>query len=169
MSRAGAWAQRRGGAVAFADAVLRGIGQVFICNSPLSGLIFLIAIVVWSPFMCVCGLVGSLVATGVAMLFSFDAGAIASGVLAYNGVLASMAVGLFSFSGDHARWHTEAHIWAAVVFAGAISVVFSKAVGTVTVGTFHMAPYTFPFHLSTWVWLLASESARHAPSALASP
>jgi urea transporter len=162
MPRAGAWARSRGGFVGFTDACLRGIGQVFFCNSPLSGLLFLAAVVLENRFMCLCAVVGAFGSTLTAYAFGFDRAAVSAGLLGYNGVLASMGVGLFSFGKD-ADWSLDPQVWAAVFFVSAISVVFARAIGTVTVTRFKMAPFTLPFQLSVWSWLLAMQSGQHFP------
>lgn len=162
MPAALALAASYGRTVMLTDAMLRGIGQVFFCNSPVSGAFCLLAIFVASPYLGLFAVVGALASTIAAYTFVFDAGSVASGLLTYNGVLTGIAVGHFSFGDKHA-WGSQPQAWPAAVFLAALSAVLTVAIGTVTVGSWKLAPFTLPFQASVWLWLLAMQEATYIP------
>ena len=94
------YAIKRGGALPFIDASLRGIGQVFFCNSPLSGITFLVAVFVSNPLMAVLLILGVFSATAFAKIMDYDPGLLASGIWGYNGALLGCALSVFSLGGN---------------------------------------------------------------------
>ena len=73
-------------ALAYFDAVLRGYGQLFLCNNPVSGVLFLLGLVLVSPENAAWSLVGAGLATLGALLFGMKAEA-SSGLFGVNGAL----------------------------------------------------------------------------------
>jgi urea transporter len=78
---------------AFADGLLRSMGQVFLCSNPWSGLLVLIATFLASPLAAGLGLLGALVGMAVGLLLNAPLEAIAQGLWGYNGVLVAIALG----------------------------------------------------------------------------
>ena len=66
------------------DWILRGFGQIFYCNSTLSGLLVLIAISIESSRLAIYAFVAVFSATMSAKLFGFESSLIASGLFGYN-------------------------------------------------------------------------------------
>jgi len=73
-------------ALAYFDAVLRGYGQLFLCNNPVSGVLFLLGLVLVSPENAAWSFMGASLATLGAFLFGMKAEA-SSGLFGVNGAL----------------------------------------------------------------------------------
>ena len=99
----------------FADATLRGIGQVYLTNNPWSGLLYLVAVTAGEPQLGIMCLLGTLMSTATAMWAGLDAGAIASGLFGYNGCLTGIALALFHWPGPSANG-TIASAWGAELY-----------------------------------------------------
>jgi len=139
-------------ALRFVDICLRGVGQVMFQDNPLSGALFLAAIL-WgslaagAPHVFLAGLVGVAAATLTAMWLKADAAALKAGLYGYNGVLVGLALATFLASGPA--------LWVYVALGAAVSTVAALA----TAGALRPlgAPaLTAPFVAVTWIMLLAS-------------
>ena len=82
----------------FADAVLRGLGQVVFQNSPLTGLLILLAISVNSFVYAGAALFGAVVSTYVAMLLRIDNKLVRDGLFGFNGALTAIAMVAYTSS-----------------------------------------------------------------------
>ena len=141
---------------------------MFFCNSPLTGLFCVAGIFYESRYLGAAAMVGAVVATGTAYLFAFEAGSVASGLLGYNGVLAAISLAVFSFGGGDdgdaaADWQLHEQIWVGIVFVAVLAPVLTIAIGRVTVASFSLAPFTLPFQVAVWLWLLAMQQAAYFP------
>ncbi len=136
----------------FVDVALRGLGQVMFQDNPLTGLFFLAAIV-WGavatgqPFVAVAGVLALVVATATALALGVDRAAWRAGLYGFNGVLTGLALATFLTPGPR--------LIVFVVIGAALSVVATLAT------TRWLAPHaipglTFPFVVTTWLFLLAS-------------
>ena len=79
----------------FADAALRGVGQVVFCNSPGSGALILAGLGVADPFLASMATLGVTTSTAAAMMGGLDRAAINSGLYGYNGALVGCAFSVF--------------------------------------------------------------------------
>ena len=159
MPEAAAWVAGRGAAWQFVDAVLRGASQVFLINNPLSGALMLAAIGVGSWWQLCGGLLSLCAATAAAYELGLPADARRAGLFGYNGVLTGSALALFHFGGDADTAAIMPQVAAPLLLCGAFSAVATAAVGRVTSSLLGLAPFTFPFQLTTWMWLLAAQSS----------
>jgi urea transporter len=142
--------------VQFIDACLRGTSQVFLVNNPVCGMIILAAIGMDSWYTFVFAVTGLSSAVFASIALGLDKGARSNGLYGYNGVLVGIAVSLFSYgSRDDADW---AYLVPAILM-GAFSTVIFAACGSVTVRLLGMAPFTLPFQLTTWLWMLSAQAA----------
>ena len=91
-SRAWGELSRKNPVVGFVDICLRGAGQVFFQNNPLTGFVMLAAIF-WGGFasgnrsVAYGAVIGLVVASGTAILLNVDRGALQQGLFGFNGVL----------------------------------------------------------------------------------
>lgn len=83
--------------LSFIDAVLRGHGQVIFCDSPVSGAFILLAMLLADIRAGLMGFLGTVVATGTALLFGLD---IHAGLFGFNGQLVGMTVGVLVPTSD---------------------------------------------------------------------
>ena len=79
--------------------------------------------------------------------------------MGYNGILTGTAIAMWC--SEDATWGWKAFL--PVIFCSALSTIFTVAIGRVTVSSFGVAPFTFPFHLATWIWLLGVQGYANFP------
>ena len=140
------------GALRFIDVNLRGIGQVMFQDNPLSGALFLAAIVWGSlaagvPQIAIGGVIAVVVATLTAKWLHVDGASLHAGLYGYNGVLVGLALTTFLDPGPL--------LWAYVVLGAAVSVVVMLGSANI-VKPWGVSALTFPFVLTTWLLLLAT-------------
>jgi urea transporter len=158
------WTASRGGVLHLLDASLRGIGQVFFCNSPVSGAMFLLAVLVSDLKMAALLVLAVASATAFAKAMEFDSGLLAAGIWGYNSALLGCALSVFSWGSNYPP-HTETlstvFLLGLGVMGGAcMTVIVTGAVARLLVPQ-GITPLTFPFQLVTWVWLLGAQQWGH--------
>lgn len=136
----------------FADLCLRGIAQVMLQNNPLTGALFLAAIV-WASVaadasrLAVATILAVAVATLTAQWLRVDTNELESGLYGYNAALVGLALATFLEPG--------ALLWFYVVFGAIVSVIATLAAFR-ALKPFGLPALTAPFVLVTWLMLLAS-------------
>jgi urea transporter len=132
---------------------LRGIGQVYFMNNPVTGFLILIGLLIQSTRVAVHGVIALVSGTAIALLLGFDTALARSGLFGYNAFLVGLAVATFDSTTKHLGY-SVAIIICTIIFASFSSVVF------VTLGKllvpYKSPPLTLPFNLSTIFFLLAS-------------
>lgn len=136
----------------FTDVCLRGIAQVMLQNNPLTGALFLAAIV-WASVaadayrLAIAAVLAVIVATLTAQWLRVDSDELESGLHGYNATLVGLALATFLAPGPL--------LWFYVVFGAVVSVI-------ATLATFNLLKpsglpaLTAPFVLVAWLMLLAS-------------
>lgn len=116
----------------------RGYGQVIFQGSILSGILFFIGVLLYSPISAVYGLLGGLLGGFLSALFSVPTSEIAMGLFSFNGVLCGIALAGKKFSDV---------FWAvlAVFISVVISWVFTQN---------HLPQLTFPFVAGAFLTLM---------------
>lgn len=125
----------------------RGVGQVFFQNNLVSGMIFLIAILINSRVSALFAALGSLVGLVTAQwLLGVDGYATYIGLYSFNGVLCSIAIG---------------GVFCVITWKSGIYALLCALVGTVVtvsltafLSPLGMPALTAPFVLTTWLFLL---------------
>lgn len=133
------------------EGLLRGVGEVFFQNNMVTGLIFLIAILINSRVSALLGALGSLVGLVTALwLLGGDGYAIYSGLYGFNGVLCGIALGgvFYVITWKSGLYALLCAMMSAVMFASLVA--FLSPLG--------MPTLTAPFVLSTWLFLLPKGS-----------
>ena len=130
--------------LSFIDASLRGCGQVWFKNSPITGLILFAGIFYNSITLGLCAVLGTVTSTGAALLLGMNKEAVQDGLYGFNGTLVGIAMG-FYFTMDPAHY-------VYLVMAAVLSSVFMASLSTF-MGTWGVAPLTAPFVLSTWIMI----------------
>lgn len=147
--------------VGFIDINLRGAGQVFFQNDPLTGFIILAAIF-WAggssgSVSVACGaVVGLTVASLTAILLRADPLSLKQGLFSFNGVLVGAALPTFL-----AR---QPLMWACLVIGAAVSTVTTLAIANIA-KNWGVPGSTAPFVFTTWLLLLAAYSLARIPIA----
>lgn len=125
---------------------LCGISQVFLIDSPITGLIFIVALAVSSPRAAIWGAVGSAAALCMAILLRASASDITHGLYGFSPVLTAIALGAVFH-----RPSFGAAIWALL---GCITTVFVQAAFDTALAPVGIPSLTAPFCIVTWLFLL---------------
>lgn len=132
--------------LAFADAVLRGIGQVMLQNNSYTGLLFLLGVFASSALAGWAVLVGAIAGTASAAWLGADRAEVRAGLFGFNGALVGVALGGFL--------RMDALLWAYIVAAAACSSVAMAALMRL-LANWRVPALTAPFVLTTWLFVLA--------------
>lgn len=127
---------------------LRGISQVFLINSWITGVIFLVALAVCSRWACMWAAVASAIALFIAIVFHANPHDIANGLFGFSPVLTGIAVGCTFYKPS-----LKSDIW--TIFA-IISTVFIQAGMDAFFVPYGLPTLTGPFCIATWLFLLPS-------------
>lgn len=147
--------------LSFLEWNLRSIGQVFFCNNPFTGLLFLVALLIQSTRCAVYGAIATITANGFALLMRFDKGLIASGLFGYNAVLCGLAIGTFSSTAKHADYSVE--MICSSIITSLLSVLLFVAMAKI-LNQYKSPPFTFPFNFAALFFLLGSVSMLNVQS-----
>jgi len=132
---------------AFADAMLRGMGQVMLQNNSYAGLLFVLGIFYNSVLLGAAVLVGTAASTATALLLQVDRGQVRAGWFGFNGALVAVAL-LYFFQGD-------VRVWVYVLCAAAVTTVLMAALLRL-MATWQLPALTAPFVFTTLCFVLAS-------------
>ena len=157
--------QKRGGIVAFFDEALRGVGQVFFCNSPISGFLMLAGVFASDALVGAFCVFGVCLATWFARILNLDKNLLASGIWGYNGALVGCAFAAFTLppvynSGASASLPVALSAAIGVTVMSPVSVLITSALASLCVPK-GVTPLTLPFQLATWLYFLAASSSAH--------
>ena len=125
---------------------LKGIAQVFLINSWVTGIFFLVALFISSRWAALWAAVGSALALAVVLLFQGGGNDIANGLYGFSPVLTAIALGCVFYKPN---WRSA--IWALL---GIVLTVFIQAGMDAMMMPFGMPTFTGPFCLTTWLFLL---------------
>lgn len=119
---------------------LHGYSQVMLQKNWLTGILFLIGILVNSWAMAIGSLLGVLAATFSAQILKYNEKEIADGLYGFNGVLVGIA-GIYFFGFDY------------LPIAGIILFAILSAILTRNFLKFKIPPFTAPFVITTWAMI----------------
>ena len=125
---------------------LKGIAQVFLINSWVTGIFFLAALFVSSRWAALWAAIGSAVSLFMVLLYQAAGSDIANGLYGFSPVLTAIALGCTFYKPN---WRSA--IWALL---GIIVTVFIQAGMDAMMMPFGMPTFTAPFCLATWLFLL---------------
>jgi len=120
--------------------ILRGIGQVMLQNNAITGLIFLIGIFYASWLSGIGALLGVIVGTFTAIILKYKDKDIRDGLYGFNGTLVGIALLLF--------FEPTSLLFIFLILAVILSVVITNFMYEKK-----LLPYTFPFVVSTWLFI----------------
>ncbi len=124
--------------------ILRGVGQVMFQNNALTGILFLLAILVNSRMPAIYALYGSLLGSLFALLLALPLTAINIGLFGYNAVLCGIALGSKKWCG-----------FLFATFAIILSVLLNYGLDKVGIITL-----TAPFVMAIWTALLVQSKLK---------
>lgn len=125
---------------------LKGISQVFLLNSWIAGLLFLIGLYVGNRWAALWASVGSAVGLVLALLFGASGSGIAVGLYGFSPVLTAIALGCTFY-----RPGRRSGVWA---LAGVVATFFVQAGMDSLVLPLGIPTFTAPFCIATWLFLL---------------
>ncbi|KAF3829843.1 hypothetical protein GH733_001794 [Mirounga leonina] len=123
-----------------------GIGQVYGCDNPWTGGIFLIALFISSPLICLHAAIGSTVGMLAALTIATPLDSIYFGLGGYNSTLACIAIGGMFYV---LTWQTHVLAVACALFAAYLGAALANVLSV-----FGLPPCTWPFCLSALTFLL---------------
>lgn len=125
---------------------LKGISQVFLINSWVTGIFFIVALGVCSRWAAFWAMAGSAISLAVAILFKASGADISEGLMGFSPVLTAIAIGCTFYNPS---WKTA--VWAVIA---TIATVFIQAAMDVFVTPIGIPTLTGPFCIATWLFLL---------------
>lgn len=125
---------------------LKGIAQVFLINSWVTGIFFLVALFISSRWAALWAAVASAIALFVALIFGAPGSDIANGLFGFSPVLTGIALGCVFY-----KPNGRSALWAIV---GIIVTVFVQAGMDAMMMPLGLATLTGPFCITTWLFLL---------------
>ena len=125
---------------------LKGISQVFLINSWVTGAIFLVGLAVSSWRAALWCAVSSAVALLVIILWQGPGADISAGLYGFSAVLTGIALGA-----TFCNYSWKAAVWAVL---GVIATVFIQAAMNIFFAPIGLATLTGPFCIATWLFLL---------------
>lgn len=125
---------------------LKGIAQVFLIDSWVTGIFFLAALAVNSRWAALWAAIGSALSLAMALLFKADASDITAGLFGFSPVLTAIAIGC-TFN----KPNIKSAIWTLVAI---IATVFVQAGMDMFFQPFGLPTLTGPFCVTTWIFLL---------------
>lgn len=137
------------GAFSFGDLLvwwLKGIAQVFLIDSWVTGLLFLVGLAVSSWRSALWAAIGSALALFLALVFGASGAGIAHGLYGFSPVLTAIALATVFY-----RPCLRSAIWALL---GIAVTLFVQAGMNVLLAPFGLATLTAPFCIATWLFLL---------------
>lgn len=125
-----------------------GIGQVYGCDNPWTGGIFLIALFISSPLICLHAAIGSTMGMLAALTIATPFDSIYFGLCGFNSTLACIAIGGMFYV---ITWQTHLLAIACALFAAYLGAALANMLSV-----FGLPPCTWPFCLSALTFLLLS-------------
>ncbi len=133
----------------FVHYCLRGVGQIVFMNNPVTGLLILVGMGVFSLWLAFAAALGVVSSTAFALVLGFERGAVRAGLYGFNGAL--VGAGLATFLAT--AWNLQTMLY--IVVVAAFSTVLAAAL-TVMLAGLKAPPLTLPFNLATLSFLLAA-------------
>ncbi|MFA4835670.1 MAG: urea transporter [Dehalococcoidia bacterium] len=136
----------RNGFVEFVDIILRGYSQIFFCNNPLIGLVFLV-VSFYYPLGGVFGIIGSACANMTAMFLHVDRPLIRTGIFGVSGSLIGFAWAIYLTP--------SIFLVALLVPAAAFSSLLLLALLATISRKLNLPALSFPFVIIGWMIIMA--------------
>ena len=132
--------------VDFAEYWLKGVAQVFLIDSWLTGIIFLVALAVASWRAALWAAISSAVALCMALLWEAQGSSIIGGLYGFSAVLTGIALGA-------TFWKPTLRNSIMALF-GVVATVFIQAAMNAMMAPLGLASLTAPFCIGTWLFML---------------
>lgn len=131
------------------SASLLGLAEVFLANSTLAGVLFLLGLAINSRKIAIYSVIGSALAIGIALLYGGQMELINLGLYSFNAVLTAITLATFC---DKQNLKTVVYI-----LLGIILTVLTQAALMAVLKPYAIPVLTMPFVLVSWLWLLTNQ------------
>lgn len=138
---------------------LKGISQVFLVDSWITGILFLVGLFLCSRWAAIWAAVGSAISLGLAILFKCTPADISAGLFGFSPVLTAIAVGMTFYQ---VNWRSA--VWTVVAI---VATFFIQAAMDVFMEPWGLPTLTGPFCVATWLFL--APLYKFGPSATGHP
>lgn len=125
---------------------LKGVSQVFLINSWVTGVLFLVGLALCSGWAAFWAAAGSAISLAIAIIFKADAADISAGLFGFSPVLTGIAIGCTFYKPG-----VKTAIWSVVAI---VATVFVQAGMDAFFAPFGLPTLTGPFCVTTWLFLL---------------
>lgn len=125
---------------------LRGVGQIMLLDSWVTGLLFLLGLLLSNPWAALWAFVGSAVGTYGALLYGAGESVVSSGLYGFSPALTAIALGCTFYPPS---WRSA--LWALL---GAAATLFVQAATNLALEPLGLPALTAPFCLTAWLFLL---------------
>ncbi len=125
---------------------LRGISQVFLVDSWITGIIFIVALAISSRWAAAWAMIASAVSLFIAIAFNADHADIAAGLFGFSPVLTGIALGCTFYKPSVKVFFYS--------LAGVVFTVFVQAGMDAFLSPVGIATLTAPFCVATWIFML---------------
>ena len=130
----------------FLETIFRGVSQVYLLDSWVAGVLIVLGLLASKPLAALWAIVGSAMASGVALLFGAPVHDVSQGLYAFSPVLTAVALGATFY-----RPSVPGAIWTVL---GTLATVFVQAAFDTFMAPVGLPTFTAPFCLTTWLFLL---------------
>ena len=131
------------------NALFRNVSQVFLINNTVTGIIFVIALLVASRWAALFALIGSAVATATALALGANSVDVGNGLYGFSAVLTAIALGAVFY---RPSWRVLVY----TIFGVLVTVVIHAALVS-AFAPISLPAGTGPFVFATWLFLLAKK------------
>lgn len=125
---------------------LKGVAQVFLVNSWVTGIFFLVGLWMCNKWAAFYAALGSAISLALAIFFKADASDIANGLFGFSPVLTAIAIGMTFYQ---VNWRS--FLW---MVAAVVATFFLQAGMDVLMEPWGLPTLTGPFCIATWIFLL---------------
>lgn len=125
---------------------LKGVSQVFLVNSWVTGIFFLVGLALCSRWAAFWAAMGSAISLALAILFHAEGSDIANGLFGFSPVLTGIAIGCTFF-----KPNIKSAVWAVLAV---VATFFIQAAMDVMMDPFGLPTLTGPFCVATWLFVL---------------
>lgn len=132
--------------LAYVTMWLRGISQVFLIDSWVTGVVLLVGLFVANRWAALWAAIGSALSIGMALLMGASPYDTAHGLYSFSGVLTAIALGSIFYKPS---WRSA--IWS---FCGIVFTLFIQVAMDILLSAWSLPTLTAPFCIATWLMLL---------------
>lgn len=125
---------------------LQGISQVFLINSWITGLLFLIGLFLSNKWAGIWAIIASILALTFAIAFKASESSVIDGLYGFSATLTGIAIGMTFYQPN---WKSA--IWAILAI---ITTIFIQAAANAFLVPYGIPSLTAPFCIATWLFLL---------------